>query len=328
MRFSPMRATGCKALPTRSAARIKAVAPRSTVAHIRCRSKLVVPKAAASIGGGGGGSIKGPGGGGGGGGDGGGGGGPEDAGASGLRERLLADPNFSAKMAIECGIGVCTKLTAEKTKREDNFMSEIDFVAANVVMAIIADWMLTWLPAPALSFSARRAANNPLAKMFAGCPENAFQKVQPGREPFTLGQRSLAIVNNGLKLLGVGFGASMLGVGMTNALVQMRMFLDPSWAGPPNPPQNVVATSAAYGVYMAVSSNLRYQVIAGVVEQRGIETIFAGNHRMCTILSFIARTGNTFLGSLLWVDFVRLLGMQKAKEKVIEEPVVVKGKKK
>ena len=26
------------------------------------------------------------------------------------------------------------------------------------------------------------------------------------------------------------------------------------------------------------------------------------------------RTGNTFVGSLLWVDFVRLLGMQKLKE--------------
>ncbi len=30
-------------------------------------------------------------------------------------------------------------------------------------------------------------------------------------EPFTLGQRSLAILRNGLKLLGVGFSASMLG---------------------------------------------------------------------------------------------------------------------
>jgi hypothetical protein len=52
----------------------------------------------------------------------------------------------------------------------------------------------------------------------------------------------------------------------------------------------------------------RYQLLAGVIEERGIETLFKGNYQLCAALSFIVRTGNTFLGSLLWVDFVRLLG--------------------
>ncbi len=54
------------------------------------------------------------------------------------------------------------------------------------------------------------------------------------------------------------------------------------------------------------------QVIAGIVEERGIEVLFKGKPELCHLLSFVARTGNTFLGSLLWVDFVRLCGMQKA----------------
>ena len=70
----------------------------------------------------------------------------------GFRERLLADPSFPAKVGIECGIGILTKVTAENTKRGAMFWNEIDFVGANVVMAIIADFMLTWLPAPTLSF--------------------------------------------------------------------------------------------------------------------------------------------------------------------------------
>lgn len=41
----------------------------------------------------------------------------------------------------------------------------------------------------------------------------------------------------------------------------------------------------------------RYQLIAGVVEQRGIERIFENNPRITNALSFVARTGNTFLGS-------------------------------
>jgi hypothetical protein len=49
-----------------------------------------------------------------------------------------------------------------------------------------------------------------------------------------------------------------------------------------------------------------------VIEERGIETIFKGNYKLTTALSFIVRTANTFVGSLLWVDFVRLLGMQKS----------------
>lgn len=71
---------------------------------------------------------------------------------AGFRERLLADPSFFTKLGIEVGIGIVTKVTAEYAKRGDNFTNEIDFVAANVVMAIIADFMLTWLPAPTMSF--------------------------------------------------------------------------------------------------------------------------------------------------------------------------------
>lgn len=69
--------------------------------------------------------------------------------------------------------------------------------------------------------------------------------------------------------------------------------------------------AGAYGVYMAISSNMRYQVLAGIVEERGIEKFLGGSPQVCKILTFIARTGNTYLGSLLWVDFLRLTGLQK-----------------
>lgn len=241
-------------------------------------------------------------------------------GIQGFRERLLADPSFPIKLAIECGIGVVTKVTAEKTKREDKFWAEIDFVGANVVMAIIADFMLTWLPAPTLSYAPQAAkSSSALLSFFAGCPDNAFQKVQPGMAGFSVGQRVGAIIRNGTKLLGVGFCASMIGVGLTNILAALRQALDPNWSLP-NKPQDVLATSTAYGVYMSISSNLRYQIVAGIIEERGIETIFKGQHQLCHALSFIIRTANTFVGSLLWVDFVRLCGMQKSDKAVAAPP--------
>lgn len=56
----------------------------------------------------------------------------------------------------------------------------------------------------------------------------------------------------------------------------------------------------------------------GIIEERGIETLFKGQHQLCHVLSFAVRTANTFVGSLLWVDFVRLMGMQSAKPKAVE----------
>lgn len=54
----------------------------------------------------------------------------------------------------------------------------------------------------------------------------------------------------------------------------------------------------------------RYQIIAGVIEERGIERVFKDNKQMCNLLSLVVRTANTFVGSLLWVDFLRYLGLQ------------------
>ena len=169
----------------------------------------------------------------------------------------------------------------------------------------------------------------------------SFQKVPPGYKPFTLAQRFGAVVRNGGKLFAVGTVASLVGVGLTDAIVMARQALDPGFI-PLNPPQNPAVTAILYGLYMSVSSNLRcsclhspyplqlssrspadgkstsrgrcmrdmfcmasrYQFVAGIVEERGIEE-FIADRRICNVLSFIVRTSNTFVGSLLWLDFVR-----------------------
>lgn len=54
------------------------------------------------------------------------------------------------------------------------------------------------------------------------------------------------------------------------------------------------------------------QIVAGIIEERGIEAALPGNYRASGALSLLVRTANTFAGSLLWVDYVRFLGMQTA----------------
>ncbi|XP_068655163.1 protein RETICULATA-RELATED 4, chloroplastic-like [Aristolochia californica] len=231
----------------------------------------------------------------------------------GFKERLLADDLFLAKVAMECGVGIFTKTAAEWERRRENFVKELDFVLADVVMAIIADFMLVWLPAPTVSLRPSLAVSaGPIAKFFHGCPDNAFQVALAGTH-YSFFQRIGAIVRNGSKLFVVGTTASLVGTAATNALINARKAVDKAFAGEAEDVP-IVSTSVAYGVYMAVSSNLRYQILAGVVEQRILEPMLHQHKLLLSALCFAFRTGNTFLGSLLWVDYARWIGIQKVRE--------------
>lgn len=227
----------------------------------------------------------------------------------GFKERLLADDLFLAKVGIECGVGIFTKTAAEYQRRKENFMKELDFVISDVVMAIIADFMLVWLPAPTVSLRPPLAITaGPFTKFFYSCPDNAFQ-VALGGTSYSFLQRLGAILRNGTKLFAVGTCSSLVGTSVTNALINARKAVDKSSAGEVEE-LPILSTSVAYGVYMAVSSNLRYQVLAGVIEQRLLEPVLHQHKIILSAICFAVRTGNTFLGSLLWVDYARWIGIQ------------------
>ncbi|KAL1808694.1 hypothetical protein DCAR_0728206 [Daucus carota subsp. sativus] len=232
---------------------------------------------------------------------------------AGFRERLLADDLFLAKVAMECGVGIFTKTAAEYERRRENFFNELEIVFADVVMAIIADFMLVWLPAPTVSLRAPIALNaGRIAQFFHKCPDNAFQVAMSGTS-FSLLQRIGAIVRNGTKLFAVGTTSSLVGTVITNAVINARKSVDNTSAEEvENVP--ILSTSVGYGVYMAISSNLRYQILAGVIEQRLLEPLLHKHKVLLSAMCFAVRTGNTFLGSLLWVDYARLIGIQKAPE--------------
>lgn len=113
----------------------------------------------------------------------------------------MADPGFFVKLGIECGIGIGTKCAAEAEKRKGRFSKELDFVTANVIMAIIADFMLVWLPAPTMSFATATACKTPqnaIARFFSCCPDNAFQKVPKGSISPPAGAQLYEVYNSAL----------------------------------------------------------------------------------------------------------------------------------
>uniref|UniRef100_A0A803LC28 Uncharacterized protein n=2 Tax=Chenopodium quinoa TaxID=63459 RepID=A0A803LC28_CHEQI len=231
----------------------------------------------------------------------------------GFKERLLADDLFLTKVGIECGIGMFTKTAAELEKRKENFKKELDFVTADVIMALVADFLLVWLPAPTVSLRPALARSvGPVAKFFYGCPDNAFQVAVAGTT-YSILQRIGALARNGAKLFAVGATSSVIGTGVTNLLLNARKTIDKTFTtdGEDIP---MLATSIAYGVYLSVSANLRYQIIAGVIEQRILEPFLHDQKLILSAVCFAVRTGNTFLGSLMWVDFARFIGVQRTRE--------------
>ena len=99
-----------------------------------------------------------------------------------MRERVLGDPAFLMKLGVEAGMGVITKLLAELHKRPVKFWTELDLVFANVVMSLLADVALIWIPAPRLSLTPQAHKDHKetvwqgaVSRWLAACPDNAFQ---------------------------------------------------------------------------------------------------------------------------------------------------------
>ncbi|KAK1390790.1 protein RETICULATA-RELATED 4, chloroplastic [Heracleum sosnowskyi] len=129
---------------------------------------------------------------------------------SGFRERLLADEMFLAKVGMECGVGIFTKAIAEYERRGENFYKELEIVLPDMVMAIISDFMLVYLPAPTVSLRAPAACNvGPIAKFFHNFPDSAFQGAM-SKTSLSLLQRIGATLRNGRQLFEVGKTSPLL----------------------------------------------------------------------------------------------------------------------
>ena len=107
-----------------------------------------------------------------------------------------------------------------------------------------------------------------LQHWLASCPSNAFQKVvtEGGvSKSFSLYQRGAALIIPMPKLFAVGFGATLVGYGLVAGLeniqaARSRGEVTEGKAGEVKPAVPVLGSSLAIGTFLAVSTNIRYQV--------------------------------------------------------------------
>lgn len=232
-------------------------------------------------------------------------------GGAGMRNRFIADRLLLLKVAIEEGIGLFGKLTAEYEQRRDKFWDQKEFVFANLLSAILADFALVYLPAPSVRLtnaSPGKSIGTWLANLAAGLPSNVFQSDRP----FSLAQRIAGFGVKSLQLFGVGFVCAFSAIMLTNGLMAVRERFDENYK-PSAQKQNAVVVPFLYGVFLGVSSCSRYQLVNGV-ESAIFPRVFAGSPKLVEeCATFILRYLNTFWGSQQWVMFARWTNAQKLK---------------
>ncbi|KAK4579612.1 hypothetical protein RGQ29_029330 [Quercus rubra] len=237
----------------------------------------------------------------------------------GFRERLLADPKFLHRLAIEEAISITTTLLAQYERRKEKFFEELDYVITDTVRGTVVDFFTVWLPAPTLSFLSRADEINvpdsidALQGLLGSIPDNAFQK-NPAGKNWILGHRVASVLFGGLKLASVGFISSIGAVTASNVLYAIRRFLNPALVANQRTKRSpILKTAVVYGCFLGTSANLRYQIIAGIVEHR-ISDEFSSQILLVNMLSFFVRTINSYWGTQQWVDLARFTGLQAQKK--------------
>ncbi|KAJ3680252.1 hypothetical protein LUZ60_016530 [Juncus effusus] len=227
-----------------------------------------------------------------------------------LRNRMLADPSFLFKVGTEIVIDSCCATFAEVQKRGKDFWNEFELYAADLLVGIVVDFALVGLLAPYVRFGAISASKSPLSRFNRICsslPSSVFEAERPGCK-FTVGQRIGTFFYKGVLYGSVGFVCGIVGQGIANAIMTAKRSVNKSEEHVPVPP--LVKSAALWGVFLAVSSNTRYQIINGLERMVESSPVAKGMPPVAMAFTVGVRFANNIYGGMQFVDWARLTGVQ------------------
>ena len=250
----------------------------------------------------------------------------------GYKQRVSADPQFLSKSILEIILAASTQYMAEVSRRgKDRILLEIDFVFAGVLTAVCGKYYSMWRVARTIDANADVTAytNNNEKEGSTNSwrdrvPTNSFQPtLLDGHTTPSIQSRVLAFILPMPQLFRAGVIASTLGYGLTSLLVKLRTLLIPTYVVATKPVS--VPLAAIYtGFFMAFISNIRYQLLQGIVEPCLIDGVFSiGNEKtsmgrilqhLKRVVVVLVRWGNGLLGSWIAIGGMRFFGLQQLKE--------------
>lgn len=227
-----------------------------------------------------------------------------------LRNRLLADPSFLFKVLTEITIDSGCATFAEVQKRGKDFWNEFELYLSDLGVGIVLDIALVGMLAPIVSFGGRGSAGGRISRAIQALPSSIFEAARPGRA-FSIEQRGAAFVYKAVQYGIAGFSCGVVGQGIASSIMTLKRKLrkndheEEEVAVP-----NIFKSAALWGVFMAVSSNTRYQIINGL--ERVVESSPISRRVPPVALAFTVgiRFANNIYGGMQFVDWARLSGVQ------------------
>ncbi|PON70910.1 Protein RETICULATA-related [Trema orientale] len=227
-----------------------------------------------------------------------------------LRDRMLADPSFLFKVGTEVVIDSCCATFAEVQKRGKDFWAEFELYAADLLVGVVVDIALVGMLAPYARIgkpSVSKGLFGRIQQASRALPSSVFEAERPGCK-FTAKQRVATYFYKGVLYGSVGFGCGLIGQGIANMIMNAKRSIKKSEEDIPVPP--LLGSAALWGVFLAVSSNTRYQIINGL--ERLVEASPLAKQVPPVAMAFTVgvRFANNIYGGMQFVDWAKWSGVQ------------------
>ena len=213
----------------------------------------------------------------------------------GVRGRLEADPYFTTKLLIECGLDAAIITGANIAARKERFLRELEFTFCHLAISLLSDFGLVYLLAPSTTRPPPVTGSLRARLKLNLLPAHVFQLSPAGKVPFSAKARLATFLLKGVQYGAIGLCMGALGAACVHGLIIIRETIDPSFV-PPKTVQSILGTGAVWSGFMATSSNIRYNALT-VLE----DIMYMQGPGMGKIGSFALRLVNNYAGAAQWV---------------------------
>ena len=180
---------------------------------------------------------------------------------SGFVGRMIADPAFMQKTAIEGAIAFSFAMAHEVHVRGKRIQHEMDYAIINAVCLAFGAAACSALIAPS-KLPTPPSSRFPWQSMLNKLPNNVFEKNTPARD-FMIPQRVSSFVAKAVELSAVSAIAGAASASLQHCTLAARRISNPEYS-PVTPLPGISRSAGGMGVYGGVMANTRLQAGAGI----------------------------------------------------------------